>query len=67
MRVSATHRLPEAPTPTPLLGAALLTPAGRQYIGINIDTSALTDGDVLVDCMRADFEEITSCARTEPP
>jgi hypothetical protein len=67
VRVSATDRLPEAPTPTPLLGAALLTSAGRQYIGINIDTSALTDGDVLVDCMRADFEEIASCARTEPP
>ena len=48
-------------------GAALPTSAGREHIGISIDTSALADSHVLVDCVRADFEEIASCTRTEPP
>ena len=56
-----------APTSGVAANAALLTSAGREHIGISIDTSALADGHVLVDCVRADFEEIASCTRTEPP
>jgi WS/DGAT/MGAT family acyltransferase len=56
-----------APTSGAAVNAALLTSAGREYIGIAIDTWALADGDVLVDCVRADFEEIASCTRTGRP
>ena len=56
-----------APTSGVAVNAALPTSAGREHIGISIDTSALADSHVLVDCVRADFEEIASCTRTEPP
>ncbi|HCU91870.1 MAG TPA: diacylglycerol O-acyltransferase [Actinobacteria bacterium] len=48
----------------PTIGAALNTTlvsyAGTCHIGINIDTAAIPDPDVLLECLRESFDEITA-------
>jgi diacylglycerol O-acyltransferase / wax synthase len=35
---------------------------GTCFVGLNIDTGAVPDPDVLMDCMRAGFDEVLSSA-----
>jgi len=54
----------------PTIGASLNTTlvsyAGTCHIGINIDTAAVPDPDVLLDCLRESLAEITALGATEP-
>ena len=47
-----------APTSGAALNVALLTPAGRACVGINIDTAAVPDGSVLTRCLQENFDEM---------
>jgi diacylglycerol O-acyltransferase len=53
----------------PTIGASLNTTlvsyAGTCYIGINIDTAAAPDPDVLFDCLQESLAEITAVGATE--
>jgi diacylglycerol O-acyltransferase / wax synthase len=50
----------------PTIGAALnvtlMSYCGTCFVGLNIDTGAVPDPDVLMDCMRAGFDEVLSSA-----
>ncbi|MEO9139599.1 MAG: wax ester/triacylglycerol synthase domain-containing protein [Jatrophihabitans sp.] len=50
----------------PTIGAALnvtlMSYCGVCFVGINVDTGAIPDPDVLMDCMRNGFEEILAVA-----
>jgi hypothetical protein len=50
----------------PTIGAAvnltLVSYCGTSFVGINIDTGAVPDPDVLVDCLRDGFEEVLAVA-----
>jgi hypothetical protein len=50
----------------PTLGAALnvtlMSYCGTCFVGINIDTGAIPDPDILMDCMRSGFDEILAVA-----
>ena len=50
----------------PTIGAALnvtlMSYRGTCYVGINIDTGAVPDPDVLMDCMRDGFDEVLAVA-----
>ena len=63
----------------PTIGAALnvtlMSYCGTCFVGVNIDTGAVPDPDVLMECMRDGFDEILgvvgrpgrSCCRAGPP
>jgi WS/DGAT/MGAT family acyltransferase len=51
-----------APTSGAALNVALLTPAGRSCVGVNIDTAAIPDGDALLRCLREEFDEVCRLA-----
>jgi diacylglycerol O-acyltransferase / wax synthase len=50
----------------PTIGAAvnitLMSYCGRCFVGVNIDSGAVPDTDVLMDCMRLGFEEVLAAA-----
>jgi diacylglycerol O-acyltransferase / wax synthase len=50
----------------PTIGAALnvtlMSYCGACFVGINIDTGAIPDPDILMDCMRSGFDEILAVA-----
>jgi WS/DGAT/MGAT family acyltransferase len=50
------------PTIGTALNTTLMSYAGRCGIGINIDTAAVPDQDVLVACLREGFAEVTALA-----
>ncbi len=54
----------------PLPGAAamitMLSTAGKCDLGINCDTAAVTDPDLLVDCLRRGFDEVFATADSDP-
>jgi len=49
---------PFGPTTGAALNVTLLSYCGTCSIGVNTDTGAVPDPDVLMDCLREDFEEI---------
>jgi diacylglycerol O-acyltransferase len=50
----------------PTIGAALnvtlMTYCGTCYMGVNVDTGAVPDVDVLMDCLREGFDEVVAVA-----
>ena len=52
-----------APASGAAVNVALLTPAGEACVGVNIDTAAIADSDVLVRCLRAGCDEMFTLAR----
>ena len=46
------------PTEGSAVGVALISHAGQCCIGITSDTAAITEPDVLVECLREGFEEV---------
>jgi len=47
-----------APTSGSAVNVALVTLAGRAFVGIAIDTAAVADGAVLGECLAAGFDEV---------
>ena len=54
------------PTIGASLNTTLLSYDGNCHIGINIDTAAIPDPDVLLACLRESLAEITALGSTEP-
>jgi diacylglycerol O-acyltransferase / wax synthase len=54
------------PTIGASLNTTLLSYAGTCHIGINIDTAAVPDPDVLLACLRESLAEITALGTAEP-
>ena len=54
-----------APPSGAAVNVALVTSAGQECIGINLDTVAVADCDAMVECIRAGFEEVLACGRIE--
>jgi diacylglycerol O-acyltransferase / wax synthase len=49
-----------APTAGSAMSVSLLSHRDQCCIGINTDTAAVPDGDVLVECLRAGFDEVVT-------
>ena len=54
-----------APPSGAAVNVALVTSAGHECIGINLDTVAVADCDAMVECIRAGFEEVVACGGTD--
>ena len=54
-----------APPSGAAVNVALVTSAGHECVGINLDTAAVADCDAMVECIRAGFEEVISCGGTD--
>ena len=54
------------PTIGASLNTTLLSYAGTCHIGINIDTAAAPDPDVLLDCLQESLAEVTAPSAAEP-
>jgi hypothetical protein len=54
-----------APPSGAAVNVALVTSAGHECIGINLDTVAVADCDAMVECIRAGFEEVVACGGAE--
>jgi len=54
------------PTIGASLNTTLLSYGGTCDIGINIDTAAVPDPDVLLDCLQESLAEVTALGITEP-
>lgn len=54
------------PTIGSSVNVTLLSYAGTCHIGVNIDTAAAPDPDVLLDCLRESLEEITGVSAAAP-
>lgn len=56
---------------SPTIGASmnltLLSYNGTCFIGVTLDTVAVPDGDVLIDCLREGFEEVLALAGAHGP
>jgi WS/DGAT/MGAT family acyltransferase len=52
-----------APPSGAALSVALLSYVDRCCIGVNVDTAAVPDGRMLVDCLQAGFDEVMSVRR----
>jgi len=50
-----------APPSGAAVNVALVTSAGNECIGVNLDTIAVADCDTMVECIRAGFEEVIAC------
>ena len=55
--------VPFAPKGGASLNVALMSYDGTAYLGMTIDTAAVTDPDLLVDCMSAALHEVAACGR----
>jgi hypothetical protein len=53
-----THYWPFAPAPGCGMMIAMLSHNGRCCIGINSDTAAVTEPELLVECLRAGLDEV---------
>lgn len=53
-----------APPSGAALNVSLLTPAGRDCVGVNIDAAAVADGSKMVACLEEGFEEVLGLAAT---
>ena len=58
---------PFAPPSGAAVNVALVTSAGHECIGVNLDTAAVADGDAMVECIRVGFDEVTTCTGTGTP
>ena len=54
-----------APPSGAAVNVAMVTSAGHECIGINLDTVAVADCDAMVECIRAGFEEVLATGRIE--
>ncbi len=54
--------VPFAPKAGAAANVGLMTYNGTAYIGINVDTRAIPDPDVFIDCIRAAFDEVLAIA-----
>ena len=61
-----THYWPFAPAPGCGMMIALLSHNGRCCIGINSDTAAVTEPELLVACLREGLDEVLALARHTP-
>ncbi len=52
------------PTTGTAANVTMLSYAGECHVGVNIDTAAVPDPEVLVDCLRQGFDEIRGLARS---
>ena len=57
--------VPFAPKGGAAANVALMTYNGTAFIGINIDTRAIPDPEVFVECLRAAFDEVLAIADPE--
>jgi diacylglycerol O-acyltransferase / wax synthase len=49
---------PFGPTAGSAVNITLMSYAGSCCIGVNADAEAIPDADVLIDCLRAGFDEV---------
>jgi WS/DGAT/MGAT family acyltransferase len=56
---------PFAPKGGAAVNVGLMTYHGMAYVGINIDTRAIPDPDVFLECIRAGFDEVLAIADPE--
>ncbi len=57
--------VPFAPKGGAAVNVALISYAGRVFLGVNCDTAAVAEPDVLTDCLRAALDEVIALA--DPP
>jgi diacylglycerol O-acyltransferase / wax synthase len=57
--------VPFAPKGGAAVNVGLMTYHGMAYVGINIDTRAIPDPDVFLECIRAGFDEVLAIADPE--
>ena len=50
-----------APPSGAAVNVALVTSAGHECIGVNLDTIAVADCNTMVECIRGGFEEVIAC------
>jgi WS/DGAT/MGAT family acyltransferase len=61
-----THFWPFAPAPGCALMIAMISHNGRCCIGINSDRAAVTEPELLIECLRAGLDEVLALARPAP-
>lgn len=57
---------PFGPTGGSAVNLTLLTYRDTCHVGVNMDTLAIPDGDVFLDCLRAGFDEVLALADRAP-
>jgi diacylglycerol O-acyltransferase / wax synthase len=62
-----THYWPFAPVPGCAMMIAMLSHNGRCCIGINSDTAAVTEPELLVECLREGLDEVLALANGKRP
>lgn len=58
--------IPLGPIPGVAMMITMVSRAGRCFVGINFDSAAISDHDLLLRCLRAAFDDVIAAGSTKP-